>query len=73
MSWKVKVTIGKVSVEMEIPLSERNTISLDNDETTGKSLAILEQLTDKVLKTSLEFEERKSKPEELNGIQELNS
>jgi len=61
MNWKVKVTIGEVSAEMEIPLSERGTISLDKDGTAGKTLEILEQLTEKVLKTSLEFEKGKPK------------
>lgn len=56
MSWKVKVTIGEVSAEVEIPFSERSHISLEGDGTAGKTLEILEQLTEKVLKTSTEEE-----------------
>ena len=63
MNWKVKITIGEVSTEVEIPLSERAQISLDKDGTAGKTLEILEQMTDKLLKVSLEFEN--GKPKEL--------
>ena len=63
MNWKVKVTIGEVSTEVEIPLSERAQISLDKDGTAGKTLEIIEQMTDKLLKVSLEFEN--GKPKEL--------
>ena len=73
MNWKIKVTVGEVSTEMEIPLSERAVISLDKDGTAGKTLEILEQLTDKVLKTSLEFESGKPKPESPKKNQKLNS
>ena len=61
MNWKVKVTIGEVSTEVEIPLSERAQISLDKDGTAGKTLEIIEQMTDKLLKVSLEFENGKPK------------
>ena len=73
MNWKVKVTVGEVSTEVEIPLSERALISLDKDGTAGKTLEILEQLTDKVLKTSLEFESGKPRPELPKKNQKLNS
>lgn len=73
MNWKVKVTVGEVSAEIEIPLSERSHISLDKDGTAGKTLEILEQLTDKVLKTSLEFENGKPKSELPKKNQKLNS
>ena len=63
MNWKVKITIGEVSTEVEIPLSERAQISLDKDGTAGKTLEIIEQMTDKLLKVSLEFEN--GKPKEL--------
>ena len=73
MNWKVKVTIGEVSAEMEIPLSERGTISLDKDGTAGKTLEILEQLTEKILKTSLEFEVGKPRAESPRKSQKSNS
>ena len=73
MNWKIKVTIGEVSAEAEIPLSERSHISLEKDGTAGRTLEILEQLTEKLLKTSLEFEAGKSKPESPKKIQKLSS
>lgn len=73
MNWKIKVTVGEVSAEAEIPLSERGTISLDKDGTAGKTLEILEQMTEKVLKTSLEFEAGKPKSESSKKGQKLNS
>lgn len=73
MSWRIKVAIGEVSAEVEIPLSERTSISLDKDGAVGKTLEILEQLKDKVLKSSLEFEAGKAKSEMSNKNQKLNS
>ena len=61
MNWKVKVTIGEVSAEMEIPLSERSCIDLNNDGTAKKTLDVVEKITDKLLKVSLEFEKGKPK------------
>ena len=61
MNWKVKVTIGEVSAEMEIPLSQRSHIELNNDGTAGKTLDLVEKMTDKLLKVSLEFENGKPK------------
>lgn len=73
MNWKVKVTVGEVSAEMEIPLGERSHISLEKDGTAGKTLEVLEQLTDKILKASLEFENGKPKSETPKKGQKLNS
>ena len=61
MNWKVKVTIGEVSAEMEIPLSQRSHIELNNDGTAGKTLDLVEKITEKLLKVSLEFENGKPK------------
>ena len=61
MNWKVKVTIGEVSAEMEIPLSPRSHIELNNDGTAGKTLDLVEKITEKLLKVSLEFENGKPK------------
>ena len=61
MNWKVKVTIGEVSAEMEIPLTERSYIELNNDGTARKTLDVVEKITDKLLKVSLEFENGKPK------------
>jgi hypothetical protein len=61
MNWKVKVTIGEVSAEMEIPLSERSVIDLDNSGTAKKTLDIVENITNKLLKVSLDFENGKPK------------
>jgi len=62
MNWKVKVTIGEVSAEMEIPLSERSVIDLDSsDGTAKKTLDIVENITNKLLKVSLDFENGKPK------------
>jgi hypothetical protein len=61
MNWKVKVTIGEVSAEMEIPLSQRSHIELNNDGTAGKTLDLVEKMTEKLLKVSLEFENGKPK------------
>jgi hypothetical protein len=61
MNWKVKVTIGEVSAEMEIPLSQRSHIELNNDGTAGKTLDLVEKMTEKLLKVSLEFESGKPK------------
>ena len=61
MNWKVKVTIGEVSAEMEIPLSERSHIDVNSDGTAGKTLDIVEKITEKLLKVSLDFENGKPK------------
>ena len=61
MNWKVKVTIGEVSAEMEIPLSQRSHIELNNDGTAGKTLDLVEKMTEKLLKVSIEFENGKPK------------
>ena len=61
MNWKVKVTVGEVSMEAEIPLSERSHISLEEDGTTGKTIKILESLVEKTLETSIRFENEKPK------------
>ena len=61
MNWKVKVTIGEVSAEMEIPLSQRSHIELNNDGTAKKTLDLVEKMTEKLLKVSLEFENGKPK------------
>ena len=61
MNWKVKVTIGEVSAEIEIPLSERSVIDLDTSGTAGKTLDIVEKITEKLLKVSLDFENGKPK------------
>ncbi len=61
MNWKVKVTIGEVSAEMEIPLTERSHIDINGDGTAGKTLDIVEKITEKLLKVSLDFENGKPK------------
>lgn len=61
MNWKVKVTIGEVSAEMEIPLTERSHIDINGDGTAKKTLDIVEKMTEKLLKVSLEFENGKPK------------
>jgi hypothetical protein len=61
MNWKVKVTIGEVSAEIEIPLSERSIIDLDTSGTAKKTLDIVENITNKLLKVSLDFENGKPK------------
>jgi hypothetical protein len=61
MNWKVKVTIGEVSAEIEIPLSERSVIDLDTSGTAKKTLDIVENITNKLLKVSLDFENGKPK------------
>ena len=61
MNWKVKVTIGEVSAEMEIPLTERSHIDINGDGTAGKTLDIVENITEKLLKVSLDFENGKPK------------
>ena len=61
MNWKVKVTVGEVSAEMEIPLTQRSHIELNNDGTAGKTLDLVEKMTEKLLKVSLEFENGKPK------------
>ena len=60
MSWKVKSTIGEVSAEIEIPLSERSVISLDDDGTAKKTLKIFENLNQKVLETAQSFEKSRA-------------
>jgi hypothetical protein len=61
MNWKVKVTIGEVSAEMEIPLTQRSHIELNSDGTAKKTLDLVEKMTEKLLKVSLEFENGKPK------------
>jgi hypothetical protein len=61
MNWKVKVTIGEVSAEMEIPLTERSHIDVNSDGTAKKTLDIVEDITNKLLKVSLDFENGKPK------------
>jgi len=61
MNWKVKVTVGEVSMEAEIPLSERSHISLEEDGTAGRTIDLMKDLTAEVLKTSLEFENKRPK------------
>ena len=61
MNWKVKVTIGEVSAEIEIPLTERSHIDINGDGTAKKTLDIVEDITNKLLKASLEFENGKPK------------
>jgi hypothetical protein len=61
MNWKVKVTVGEVSAEMEIPLSQRSHIDLNDDGTAKKTLDLVEKMTEKLLKVSLEFENGKPK------------
>ena len=61
MNWKIKVTIGEVSMEAEIPLSERSVIDLKEDGTAGKTIDLIKDLTAEALKTSLEFENKKPK------------
>ena len=61
MNWRVKVTVGEVSMEAEIPLSERSHISLEEDGTAGRTRDLLKDLTAEVLKTSLEFENKRPK------------
>ena len=41
MNWKIKVTIGEVSMEAEIPLSERSVIATEKDGTAGKTINLL--------------------------------
>jgi hypothetical protein len=61
MNWKVKVTVGEVSMEAEIPLSERSHISLEEDGTAGRTIDLMKDLTAEVLKTSLEFKNKRPK------------
>ena len=61
MNWRVKVTVGEVSMEAEIPLSERSHISLEQDGTAGRTIDLMKDLTAEVLKTSLEFENKRPK------------
>jgi hypothetical protein len=61
MNWKVKVAVGEVSAEMEIPLSQRSHIDLNDDGTAKKTLDLVEKMTEKLLKVSLEFENGKPK------------
>jgi hypothetical protein len=61
MNWKIKVTIGEVSMEAEIPLSERSVIDLKEDGTAGKTIDLIKDLTAEALKTSLEFENKRPK------------
>jgi len=61
MNWKVKVTVGEVSMEAEIPLSERSHISMGEDGTAGRTVQLMKDLTAEVLKTSLEFENKRPK------------
>ena len=60
MSCKVKSTIGDVSAEIEIPLSERSVISLDDDGTAKKTLKIFEDLNQKVLEAAQSFEKSRA-------------
>jgi hypothetical protein len=61
MNWKVKVTVGEVSLEAEIPLSERSHISLEEDGTAGRTIDRMKDLTAVVVKTSLEFAMKRPK------------
>jgi hypothetical protein len=61
MNWKVKVTIGEVSAEMEIPLTERSHIDVNSEGTAKKTLDIVEKMTEKILKVSMDFENGKPK------------
>jgi hypothetical protein len=60
MNWKVKVQIGEVSMELEIPMSERGMFDMTDNGTVGKSLAVIDMLNERALSTSLKFEESKS-------------
>ena len=61
MNWKIKVTVGEVSMESEIPLSERKYIDLGDDGSAGKTMKILESLVEKALEASIRFENEKPK------------
>ena len=73
MNWKVKVTIGEVSAEMEIPLTERSHLDINGDGTAGKTLDIVENITNKLLKVSLDFENGKPKAPVAKKIVRKNS
>ena len=61
MNWKIKVTVGEVSMEAEMPLSERTSISIEEDGSAGKTMKMLESLTEKALEASVRFENEKPK------------
>lgn len=60
MSWKIKLTIGEVSAEIEIPLSDRSLISLEDDGTAKKTLKIFDNFNQKVLETAKSFEKSRA-------------
>ena len=60
MSWKVKISVGEVSAEIEIPLSDRSQISLEDDGTAKKTIKVFESLSQKVLETANSFEKSRA-------------
>lgn len=60
MSWKVKISVGEVSAEIEIPLTDRSHISLDDDGTAKKTIKVFESLSQKVLETANSFEKSRA-------------
>ena len=60
MSWKVKISVGEVSAEIEIPLTDRSYISLDDDGTAKKTIKVFESLSQKVLETANSFEKSRA-------------
>ena len=60
MSWKVKISVGEVSAEIEIPLTDRSHISLDDDGTAKKTIKVFESLSQKVLEAANSFEKSRA-------------
>ena len=60
MSWKVKISVGEVSAEIEIPLTDRSHISLDEDGTAKKTIKVFESLSQKVLEAANSFEKSRA-------------
>jgi hypothetical protein len=61
MNWKIKVIVGEVSIEAEIPLTDRTAISMKPDGSGTTTKFLLESLFDKALEGSIRFENEKPK------------
>lgn len=52
MNWKIKVRVGEVVLEAEMPLTERTDIKISKDGTAGKTVDIIKELADKAAEIS---------------------
>ncbi len=59
MRWKIKTVVGEVSIEAEIPLTDRSTISMEENGNAGKTIKMIESLSEKALEVSIRFEKEK--------------